>query len=241
MALLDATGTAAAAAAPHRQPQPQPPPTPPAADATGEEAANYVLHEGRALGSDLSAYLDYDPARYEAILQAKVDALLPLFAPFMAADAGPPEVFRSPARHHRLRAKLGVGVLPPSPSSSADDNDDGGGGGEKGAGTAAATRESERLAYLMWDPEGRPVPVADFPVASRRINALMPRLLAALERGPPVLRRGLRAVNFMDTLAGQDRMLVSLMYKVPIADGPEESWAPAARRWLRDGLGIQVG
>ena len=219
-----------------------------AADNENEE--NYVLHEERALGSDFSAYLDFDPARYEAILQAKVDALLPLFAPFMAPDAAPPEVFRSPSRHHRLRAKLGIGVLPP-PAPTTDPTDatdatDGGRPQEQQQAKAGAGR----LAYLMWDPEGRPVPVADFPVASRRINALMPRLLAALEAGPAVLRRGLRAVNFMDTLAGGgDGVLVSLMYKVPIADcgaeggveGEEECWTPAARRWLRDGLGVQVG
>lgn len=207
-----------------------------------EHEENYVLHEGRALGSDFSAYLDFDPARYEAILQAKVDALLPLFAPFMAPDAAPPEVFRSPARHHRLRAKLGIGVLPPpAPTTDSTDATDGGGAQEQQQAKAGAGR----LAYLMWDPEGRPVPVADFPVASRRINALMPRLLAALEAGPAVLRRGLRAVNFMDTLAGgEDGVLVSLMYKVPIADcgaEGEECWVPAARRWLRDGLGVQVG
>jgi tRNA/tmRNA/rRNA uracil-C5-methylase (TrmA/RlmC/RlmD family) len=208
-------------------PAPPPAPQPPQAN----EEDDYVLHEGRPLGTDLSAYLDYAPERYEAILQAKVAALLPAFIPFFAAsDAGGvhPEVFRSPARHYRLRIKLGIGVLPTGEA------------GGKGRG---------RLTYLMWDAEGRPVPVSDFPVASRRINALMPRLLAALETGPPVLRRGLRAVGFLDTLAGD--ALVSLMYKVPISDigdgdggegegeeGP--SWAAAARTWLRDALGVQV-
>lgn len=210
---------AAAASAPATNPSER--------DNQGEEL-NYVLHEGRALGSDLSSYLDVVPDRYDEMLQAKVEALLPAFAPFMAADAAAPEVFRSPARHYRLRCKLGVGVLPPpvSPSSSS----------AAAAGEAAAATE---LTYLMWDSERRPVPVADFPIASRRINELMPRLLAALEAGPPVLRRGLRAASFLDTLAGDT--LVSLMYKAPIADdGGEGSWAPAARRWLRDGLGVQV-
>jgi hypothetical protein len=54
----------------------------------------------------------------------------------------------------------------------------------------------------------------EFPVAAPSIYRLMPRLLEALASGPPVLLRGLRAVNFLSTMA--EDMVVRLYYTTSI-------------------------
>ncbi len=169
-----------------------------------EDADGNLVLGAEELGTDLQ-YLDMapSPATYEAALQTKVHTLQQLFQPYWPHDK--PTVFRSPSTHHRLRAKLGVGMV------------------------------EGKLAYLMWDDAKKPVPVASFPIASQRINELMPRLLVALKTGPGELRSGLRAVNFLDTLAGDT--LISLMYKLPLVEG---TWAVAARLHLKEALGVQV-
>lgn len=54
---------------------------------------------------------------------------------------------------------------------------------------AAAAGEPSPLAFCMWDGGGPGPPLRQFPLASRPINDLMPRLLAAVRRCP-VLRPG---------------------------------------------------
>ena len=79
------------------------------------------------------------------------------------------------------------------------------------------------LTYLLQD-EGKWFPLAQFPVATRRINELMPRLLAALQGSPP-LRGMLTSVAFLDTLA-EDVMVVTLVYK---GEGRlDDAWLSAA-------------
>lgn len=236
------TATAAAAA---------PPPT----TTAEEDADGMLLLQHDALGTDLS-YLrleDTSEEQYEASLQKKVQALRERFQPYWSSTL---TVFRSPPMHHRLRAKFGIGRVVTPKDDEEEEGEEEEASIRTATGTTAAaqkrtTGEKERLphgghtklCYLMWGNDERPVAISSFPLASRRINELMPRLLLALETGPVVLRRGLRAVNFLDTLAGDT--LISLMYQVPLLKegrkrGREGSWAKAAGRWVRDGLGCQV-
>lgn len=216
--------------------------------AAEEDADGILLLQHDTLGTDLS-YLcldDYSHEQYEVSLQGKVQALRELFQPYWSSVL---TVFRSPPVHHRLRAKFGIGrVITRNEGSQEKGNEEEEKEEEEGLekiseGTAANTMTSSKLCYLMWGYDQRPVAISSFPLASRRINDLMPRLLQALEAGPVVLRRGLRAVNFLDTLAGDT--LISLMYQVPLIEGGKEGgqggfWAEAAGIWLRDGLGCQV-
>jgi len=213
-----------------------------------EDADGILLIQHEALGTDLS-YLrleDHSAEQYEASLQEKVQTLRALFQPYWSSAL---TVFRSPPMHHRLRAKFGIGRVvahKKEEDEEQEEKEEEEDLGKVSKGTAAKTTTSTKLCYLMWGSDERPVAVSSFPLASRRINELMPRLLLALEAGPVVLRRGLRAVNFLDTLAGDT--LISLMYQVPLLEGGTEGgeeggrggWAEAAGTWVRDGLGVQV-
>ncbi len=83
--------------------------------------------------------------------------------------------------------------------------------------------EGSDLDYVMFHPEDprTPVPVREFPVASERIQALMPVLLAEL-RSSDALRRRLFQVEFLTTLAGDT--LVTLVYHRRL----ETDWERAA-------------
>lgn len=121
-----------------------------------------------------------------------------------AFEAPEAEVFPSPPIHYRQRAEFRVRV----------------------DGTA--------LQYLMF--AGRhsrdAVALAQFPVASRRINALMTALRGGLAASA-LLRERLWQVEFLDTLAG-DALLTLIYHRRLDAD-----WELAARE-LADGLGVQL-
>ena len=92
----------------------------------------------------------FDPSAYAAQLEDKKSRLAGLLAPF-AAPA--PEVFESPREHYRLRAEFRL------------------------------WRETgnEKRHYAMFEQGDKhtPILIENFPIASRRINELMPRLKAA--------------------------------------------------------------
>lgn len=92
----------------------------------------------------------FDPSAYAAQLEDKKSRLAGLLAPF-AAPA--PEIFESPREHYRLRAEFRL------------------------------WRETgnEKRHYAMFEQGDKhtPILIEDFPIASRRINELMPRLKAA--------------------------------------------------------------
>lgn len=90
------------------------------------------------------------------------------------------------------------------------------------------------LDYVMFPPEDpkTPVPISDFPVASERIQRLMPFLLSDI-RANGVLRRKLFQVEFLTSLAGD--ALVSLVYHRKL----DEEWQAAATK-LATGLGIAI-
>lgn len=191
---------------------------------------------GEALGIDLS-YLSPNSAsldQYETSLQRKVHELRSIFFPYWSCE---PTIFRSPPVHYRLRAKFGIGRVLPQASHPAGPM----AGITESARTGAPQGSPGKLCYLMWGADKKLVVISSFPLASRRINDLMPRLLLALGEGPLILRRSLRAVNFLDTLAGDT--LIALIYETAWAEGgkaAKEEWVAAAREHVKEALGVQV-
>ena len=151
-----------------------------------------------------------DPARYDPQLEAKRERIARDFARF-----APPalEVYPSPPSHYRQRCEFRI------------------------------WHEEDDLFYAMFDMQPSPVDpegpkkktvvrLEDFPVASRRINELMPVLLDAI-RGVPLLRRKLFQVEFLTTLSGE--ALITLIYHRP----RDEAWESEARR-LQEALGAMI-
>lgn len=146
-----------------------------------------------------------EPERYQEQLDAKRDFLIERFAPL---DAPELEVYASPPSHYRQRCEFRV------------------------------WHEGDDLYYAMFevdpeDPKKKTVVRLDqYPVASRRINELMPQLLDAV-RDNPVLRRKLFQVEFLTTLTGE--ALITLIYHRPLG----EDWERDAR-WLQAHLGVSI-
>ncbi|MFP4138121.1 MAG: tRNA (uridine(54)-C5)-methyltransferase TrmA [Halomonas sp.] len=146
-----------------------------------------------------------DPARYDQQLEAKAERIRRDFARF-----APPalEVYPSPPSHYRQRCEFRL------------------------------WHEGDDLFYAMFEVDPgdpthkRVVRIDDFPVASRRINQLMPALLDAI-REVPLLRRRLFQVEFLTTLSGE--ALVTLIYHRPLDD----DWEAAARD-LQETLGAMI-
>lgn len=124
----------------------------------------------------------------------------------MLAPFGAPdaEVFPSPPVHYRQRAEFRVRI------------------------------DGPELHYLMFAGKHSrdAVRLAQFPVASRRINALMAGLRERIP-GSAALRERLWQVEFLDTLAGES--LLTLVYHRRL----DEHWENAARD-LAASLGAQV-
>lgn len=141
------------------------------------------------------------PERYQALFDAKVEALLPAFA---ALGAPEPLRFASRPEGFRMRAEFRI------------------------------WHEGDRSDYAMFDPSNPRVPVVvdRFPIASDTIQALMPRLKAAVEANP-ILRRKLFQVEFLTGLSGE--ALITLIYHRPLDD----DWAGAARD-LETALGVAI-
>ncbi|KAF1054296.1 MAG: tRNA/tmRNA (uracil-C(5))-methyltransferase [Stenotrophomonas maltophilia] len=94
-------------------------------------------------------------------------------------------------------------------------------------------RENEQRHYAMFEPGDKytPILIEQFPIASARINALMPRLKAAW--ADPVLGHKLFQVEFLTTLA--DDALITLCYHRPV----DEAWLAAATA-LSAELGVSI-
>ena len=119
-------------------------------------------------------------------------------------DAPAPQVFESPREHYRLRAEFRL------------------------------WRESGQRHYAMFAPGDNrtPILIEQFPVASERINALMPLLKAAWQ-ADEALGHKLFQVEFLTTLAGD--ALITLCYHRPL--GAE--WEAAAGE-LAASLGVSL-
>ena len=114
------------------------------------------------------------------------------------------EVFDSPREHYRLRAEFRL------------------------------WREDGQRHYAMFEPgdKHKAILIDDFPIASRRINELMPQLKAAWQASE-VLSFKLFQVEFLTTLAGD--ALITLAYHRPLDD----AWQAAAEQ-LATNLGVSL-
>ena len=116
----------------------------------------------------------------------------------LAPFAAPePDVFDSPLSHYRLRAEFRL------------------------------WREGEQRHYAMFEPGDKraPILIDEFPIASRRINALMPQLKAAWQASE-ALSFKLFQVEFLSTLAGG--ALITLAYHRPLDDAWQDAAAALA-------------
>ncbi|WP_066964648.1 tRNA (uridine(54)-C5)-methyltransferase TrmA [Microbulbifer sp. Q7] len=115
-----------------------------------------------------------------------------------------PEVFPSPPSHYRLRAEFKM------------------------------WQEGGRVDYAMYKQGEykKPFIIDEFTVGSRRINALMPPLLDAINQSE-ILRKRLFCTEFLTTLSGD--ALITLIYHKPL----DESWEQEARA-LQASLGVPI-
>lgn len=119
-------------------------------------------------------------------------------------DAPQPQVFSSPGEHYRLRAEFRL------------------------------WREQEERHYAMFAAGDKhtPILIEKFPIASLRINELMPQLKSAW-RSSSVLSFKLFQVEFLTTLAGD--ALITLCYHRPL----DAAWQAEAEQ-LAATLGVSL-
>ena len=114
-------------------------------------------------------------------------------------NAPEPQVFASAEQHYRLRAEFRL------------------------------WREGDQRFYAMFAPGDNrtPIFVEDFPIASERINQLMPRLKEAWSNNQALSER-LFQVEFLTTLSGE--ALITLCYHRPL----DEAWQVVAEQLAAD-------
>ena len=134
------------------------------------------------------SWLNYDPGAYDSMLKDKVQLIKEQFATWVSEET-PFTIYPTAPSHFRERTRFAIARLP-NPES--------------------------KLCYALFDGGAPSVAVEQFPIASKHINELMPRLLAWLN-AYPVLGMGLAAAHFLGTQSGD--MLVSLIYGRPLAAG----------------------
>lgn len=119
-------------------------------------------------------------------------------------DAPAPEVFDSPREYYRLRTEFRL------------------------------WREDGQRHYAMFEPGDKhtPILIDEFPIASRRINELMPQLKAAWQASE-TLSFKLFQVEFLTTLSGD--ALITLAYHRPLND----AWQAEAEQ-LAATLGVSI-
>jgi len=135
----------------------------------------------------------------------QLDAKVARLRELLAPFGAPePAVFDSPREHYRLRAEFRL------------------------------WREDGQRHYAMFAPgeKHKAILIDDFPMASQRINALMPRLKAAWQASEELGNR-LFQVEFLTTLAGD--AMITLCYHRPL----DEAWETAARQ-LAEELGVSI-
>jgi tRNA (uracil-5-)-methyltransferase len=135
----------------------------------------------------------------------QLDAKVARLRELLAPFGAPePAVFDSPREHYRLRAEFRL------------------------------WREDGQRHYAMFAPgeKHKAILIDDFPIASERINDLMPRLKAAWQASEDLSNR-LFQVEFLTTLAGD--AMVTMCYHRPL----DEAWEVAARQ-LAEELGVNL-
>ncbi|MFT6791427.1 MAG: tRNA (uracil-5-)-methyltransferase [Cellvibrionaceae bacterium] len=143
-----------------------------------------------------------DPSNYTEQLDGKIAAFQET-SKSLAQTLPSAEIYSSPPRHYRLRAEFRI------------------------------WHEARRACYAMTDSStGKPIFLEQYPVASEKINQLMPTLLSAINQSE-TLRKKLFQVEFLSTLA-QDA-IITLIYHRPL----EEDWVQAAEVLQRQ-LGVVI-
>ena len=135
----------------------------------------------------------------------QLDAKVARLRELLAPFGAPePAVFDSPREHYRLRAEFRL------------------------------WREDGQRHYAMFAPgeKNSPILIDDFPIASQRINELMPRMKSAWQASE-ALSNKLFQVEFLTTLAGD--AMVTLCYHRPL----DEQWEAEARQ-LSAELGANI-
>ncbi|KAK3274083.1 hypothetical protein CYMTET_17716 [Cymbomonas tetramitiformis] len=138
--------------------------------------------------------IEVRPESYDDELKEKVEAVVQLFLS-KSLEVPKPEVFSSEKQNFRMRSEFRV------------------------------WRSDDDMFYAMFDPREprKPVQIDSFPMASKRINELMPALLEEV-RAVPSLKKKLFQANFLTTLSGE--ALVTLLYHNRL----DAEWEEAARR-----------
>ena len=144
-----------------------------------------------------------NPDAYESLLRAKVRNLQRLLARATDGELPRIETFESERQHFRVRADF------------------------------TAWCEADDVRFVMFNRGDKRTPheVPHYPLGSRRINELMPRVLCALE-AELALRDRIHDVRFLTTLSGD--AAVTLTYNRRL--GADGEWKEAAAR-LVDSLG----
>lgn len=132
------------------------------------------------------------------------DKLAQLKSDFSDLALPPIDVYESPTRHYRQRAEFKI------------------------------WQQDGRAQYAMYAPGEykKPYIIDEFPVASARINSLMPPLLAAINASD-VLRKKLFCAEFLTTKAGD--ALITLIYHKSL----DAHWQNEANQ-LRASLGVDI-
>ena len=149
-------------------------------------------------------YHDYRPERYDEIFRDKVREIEESFGSMLSGVEVTAQA--SAPTHFRLRCRFAV--------SASVDRDTG----------------ETRLVHTLFDRGADRVEVSSFPIASRQINDLMPRLMRHLEglegEAAAQVRDGLDAVHYLGTMRGRD-VVVTLIYGRPIQG---EGWKREATK-----------
>ena len=167
-----------------------------------------------------SFIVDYAPDRYEETLARHVASARRLLQPFLSA-AVETEVHASPPTGYRQR--LGLGIYDANFANTY----------RKSAETDAFEFE-DGLAYVYWDSgnNGNMVPIKEFGIAAEPISNAM-RFILPFVAPLPVLRRGLRCINFHTTLRG-DQLTIAMIYgpqRMQTID--DDAWREAAVKLAR--------
>ena len=183
------------------------------------------IHDGAADTADTLSFVDYQPERYEQLLEQRSTRVTARFREMGLLEEGVGcEIHPSEPSNYRLRCGFGV-YDPQRPQTWRL--------------TCPGSSTSERLRYVYWDADAL-VPVADdtFPIASTTICNAMPAVLDWLGRDP-ALRAGIRAAKFLSTLDG--KLLVTLIYKSRGLGSPGWEPPPGELREVGDGAGEWAG
>ncbi len=147
---------------------------------------------------------NYSQQAYEAQLAQKLAQVREDFST-QASGLSLPEiaVFRSPVKHFRMRTEFRI------------------------------WHQQGKASYAMFSKEDkRPYSIEQLPIASERINQLMPALMALINQ-QELLRHKLFQAEFLTSLSGQ--AVISLIYHKPLGD----DWQLAARQ-VREQLGVDI-